>query len=131
MDRAFNFLPIPRFIFHCNILNNGLLLTNNSAVASTDILGSIPNNAKLNSQIIYENNQEDFLIKSKGVLTGITISITDDDNRLINFNGISSYFDIRFNIFRKSIIRPLRFNALLNKIRETVKNENENIQIIE
>lgn len=131
MDRVFNFLPIPRFIFHCNVLNNGILLTNNSSVSCSDILASVPNSSKLNSQIIFENNQEQFLIKYKTPLTMLNIKITDDDNRLINFNGISCYFDIRFNIFRKSILKPLNFKRLLKNISETVRNENENIKIVD
>jgi hypothetical protein len=131
MDRAYNFLPIPRFIFHCNILNNGVLLTNNSAVACSDVLASVPNSSKLNSQIIFENSQEEFLLKFKTPLTALNIKITDDDNRLINFNGISCYFDIRFNIYRKSLLKPLNFKRLLKNISETVRNENENIKIVD
>lgn len=127
MPRSMNFLPIPRFLFHANILSNGLLLTNNSAVGASDILAAVPNLAKLSSQIIYENYGGEFLVNSQANMSGLLISITDDDNRLINFNGISCYFDLRFNIFRKSIQRPLRFDSLVKKIQETKSNKNEAI----
>lgn len=127
MTRSMNFLPIPRFLFHANILSNGLLLTNNSAVGASDILAGVPNLAKLNSQIIYENYGGEFLVNSQANMSGLLITITDDDNRPINFNGISCYFDLKFNIFRKSIQRPLRFDSLVKKIQETKSNKNDAI----
>lgn len=131
MPRSMNFLPIPRFLFHANILSNGLLLTNNSAVGSSDIMAAVPNLAKLSSQIIYENYGGEFIVKSQTNMSGLLISITDDDNRLINFNGISCYFDLRFNIFRRSIKRPLRFSNLVKKISETKSNKNDAVIIEE
>jgi len=133
LPRSMNFLPIPRFIIHCNLLNNGLMLTNNSSVGACDILASIPNVAKLNSQIIYENYGGEFLLKSLDVNTSIIISITDDNNNLINFNGISSYFVLRFNIFRHSIERPVSFQKLVGSINGTVKNiaDDENLILAE
>lgn len=127
MPRSMNFLPIPRFLFHANILSNGLLLTNHSAVGACDILCAVPNLAKLSSQIIYENYGGEFLVNSQANMSGLLITITDDDNREINFNGISCYFDLRFNIFRKRIQRPLRFDSLVKKIQETKSNKNDAI----
>jgi len=131
MPRSMNFLPIPRFLFHANILSNGLLLTTGSAVGASDIMASVPNLAKLNSQIIYENYGSEFIVKTQSNMSGLLISITDDDNRLINFNGISCYFDLRFNIFRRSIKRPMRFSNLLKKISETKSNKNDAVIIEE
>jgi len=131
MPRCYNFLPVARFVFHCNILNSGLTLTTNSNVASTDVLAVIPNSSKLNSQIIYENNNNEFLIKSNSHISSITISITDDDNRLINFNGISCYFDLQFNLFRKSIQKPIKFANLVKQASETLGIYPENVIIEE
>jgi len=134
MPRSMNFLPVPRFIIHCNLLNNGLMLTTNSNVGACDILGSIPNVAKLNSQIIYENYGGEFLIKSlTSNTTSIIISITDDNNNLINFNGISSYFVLRFNIFRHSLEKPLSFHKLVNSINKDLKliGEDEDLVLAE
>lgn len=133
LSRSMNFLPIPRFIIHCNLLNNGLMLTSNSQVGACDILGSIPNVAKLNSQIIYENYGGEFLLKSLDINTSIIISITDDNNNLINFNGISSYFVLRFNIFRHSIEKPIPFQKLVSSVNGKIKNiaDDENLILAE
>lgn len=131
MPRSFNYLPTARFVFHCNILNSGLTLTSNSGIASTDVLAVIPNSSKLNSQIIYENNNNEFLIKSNSHISSITISITDDDNRLINFNGISCYFDLQFNLFRKAIQKPIKFANLVKQASESIGIYPENVIIEE
>jgi hypothetical protein len=91
----------------------------NGGVGSCDVLAVIPNSSRLNSQIIYENNTKTYLVKSNTSITNIVITITDDDNRLINFNGISAYFDIQFNVFRRSIMKPLQFTQLVQKAAET------------
>lgn len=117
-DRVFNFLPVARFVFHCNILSSGITMGGSSNISSCDVLAVIPNSSKLNSQIIYENNTKTYLIKSNSHISNIVITITDDDNRLINFNGISCYFDLQFNIFRRSIQRPLKFKKLVEKANE-------------
>lgn len=115
MPRCYNFLPIPRYVIHCNILNDGIILGTNSLIAGSDILATIPNVARPNGQIIYETNATEFLVKNWSFPL-ITISITDDNNRLINFNGISSYFVLKFNIFRRSIKKPMKFENLINYI---------------
>lgn len=126
MPRSFNFLPIPRFILHCNILNDGIILGTNSNIAGSDILASIPNVARNNGQIIYENNASEFLVKNL-TFPLLTISITDDNNRLINFNGISSYFVLKFNIFRRYIKKPLRFEQLIEHINKIPIQMEENL----
>jgi len=113
-SRAYNFLPIPRFIIHCNILNDGIILGPNSTLASSDIIASIPNNSKSNGQIVFENISSQFMVKTYN-FSQLVISITDDNNRLINFNGISSYFQLKFNIFRRTIKRPMKFHSLVNR----------------
>jgi hypothetical protein len=120
MPFVIDFLPIPRFIFHCNLLNDGLLLTNNSTVGATDVLASIPNNAKLGSQIIYENYSSEFLLRTT-VQSSIIVTITNDNSQEIDFNNIACYFVLRFNVFRKSISKPLRFNNLIESIKQNTK----------
>lgn len=130
-ERAFNFLPVARFVFHCNILNSGLMMGANSNPSSCDILAVIPNSSKLNSQIIYENTGDGFLIKSNSQLNQIIISVTDDDNRLINFNGISMYFSLEFNLFRKSIQRPMKFYKLVKEANKTKGQLPDGVEVIE
>jgi hypothetical protein len=113
-----DFLPINRYLIHCNVLSNGLNLTSNSRVSSCDIIASVPNNARLNSQIVYENVQTEYLVRSISN-NGITITITNDNNQEINFNNMSSYFVLQFHIYRKSIMRPLRFASLIDTIQKT------------
>ncbi len=118
-----DFLPINRYIIHCNVLSQGLNLGMNSAVAACDVIASVPNNARLNSQIVYENTNTEYLVRSISN-NGITVTITNDNNQEIDFNGQASYFVLQFNIHRKSIKRPLRFSALV----ETAK-KNERLLI--
>ena len=110
-----DFLPIDRYIIHCNVLSNGLMLTNGSAVSSCDIIASVPNNARLNSQIIYQSTGAEYLVRSLSN-NGITITITNDNNQEIDFNNVSSYFVLQFNIYRKSVRRPMRFSNLVSTI---------------
>jgi hypothetical protein len=110
-----DFLPIDRYILHCNVLSNGLMLTTNSAVASTDILASIPNSARLNSQIVYNGTGTEYLIRSIGN-NGIVLTITNDNNQEIDFNNVSSYFVLQFNVYRRMLKRPQRFSKLVETV---------------
>jgi len=110
-----DFLPIDRYILHCNVLSNGLMLTTNSSVASTDILASIPNSARLNSQIVYNGTGAEYLIRSIGN-NGIVLTITNDNNQEIDFNNVSSYFVLQFNVYRRMLKRPQRFSKLVETV---------------
>jgi hypothetical protein len=117
-SRAFNFLPIPRYVIHCNILNDGVILGANSSMGASDILATIPNVSKPNGQLVYENIASEFVVKNLN-FGQIVITITDDNNREIDFLGISSYFLLKFNIFRRSLKKPMKFQSLaeyINKI---------------
>lgn len=117
-SRAFNFLPIPRYVIHCNILNDGIILGTNSSMGASDILATIPNVSKPNGQLVYENIASEFVVKNLN-FGQIVITITDDNNREIDFLGISSYFLLKFNIFRRSLKKPMKFQSLaeyINKI---------------
>jgi hypothetical protein len=122
MPRSCNFLPVARFNIKCDVINCGIILNNNSSFS--DVLMSIPNVSKLNSQIVYENNEIEFLLKTYNINT-ITLSIQDDNGNYINFNGISSYFVLRFNIYRKGLIKPMKFSNLIEYINSTDKLNND------
>jgi hypothetical protein len=79
---------------------------------TSNILFSVPNVSKSNSFIVYENNVDEFLMKGVSLST-LTISITNENGEYINFNGCSSYFLIRFNVYRKSLNRPLKFSDII------------------
>jgi hypothetical protein len=93
-------------------INSGNLIS--SSNNSNDIILSIPNTAKFASQIIYENDTKYIIQADK--LQKITISFTDDANNLINFNGISSYFTLKFEIYKKYIEKPPSFKDLVKNV---------------
>jgi len=115
-----DFLPIDRYIIHCNVLSNGLMLTTNSKVSSCDIIASIPNNARLNSQIIYQNTTDSYLVRSISN-NGIVITVTNDNNQEIDFNNMSMYFVLQFNVFRRYLKRPPKFGNLVEAINSIPK----------
>lgn len=118
-SRSYNFLPIPRYVIHCNILNDGIILTNNSAVGASDVLATIPNVSKPNGQLVYENIASEFIVKTSN-FGQLILTITDDNNREIDFLGVSSYFQLKFNIFRRAIKKPMKFNTLVEYINKTI-----------
>lgn len=105
MNRVCNFLPTPRIMLHCSELGNGVDLN------STDVLVAVPNNSRLNSQIVYRPTVK-MLLKVDDV-TNMTFRITDDDGNLLNFNGLSCFWTIQLDIYRKWISRPPQFYDLV------------------
>jgi hypothetical protein len=124
-SRAFNFLPIPRYIWHCNMLNDGIILGPNSTMGASDVLATIPNVSKPNGQLVYENIASEFIVKSLN-FGQLVVTITDDNNREIDFLGISSYFMLKFNIFRRSIKKPMKFHNLVEHINKAIVEDEEN-----
>jgi hypothetical protein len=110
---VYNFLPIPNYVLHMNIINNGITLGINSTISSSDVLLTIPNNGRNNAQTIYESgSNNEFLVKNWD-LRNLQMRITDTKNRDLDFNGVSSYLTLRFNIYRTMAIRPKKFNEIL------------------
>lgn len=127
---AVDFLPIDRYIIHCNVLSNGLMLTTNSKVSSCDIIASIPNNARLNSQIIYQNTTDSYLVRSISN-NGIVITVTNDNNQEIDFNNVSWYFVLQFNVYRRYLKRPMKFESLITAINSIPKIIPEHVEYLE
>ena len=113
MPRVCNFLPLPRICFRCGKLANSFTT---SSIDSGDVILSIPNTAKLNGQIIYTNNSNSKTLFKLDSLRDFIVAITDDDGNLIDFNGISSFFVFRFDIFRKSIEKPMSFRNIISLV---------------
>jgi hypothetical protein len=113
MPRVCNFLPIPRFNVCADFLNNGTILGKDKSFSNSTLLASVPNTSKNNTLIVYESEANEFILKTL-TLNTITISILDDNGNLINFNGISSYFQLKLNIYRKRIPKILPFNKLVD-----------------
>lgn len=100
MPRCVIFLPTPVINVCCDEINNGQSLGRNSNPLFSNILCSIPNTSKLNFELVYQNVQDEFVLKSNGSNT-LTLSILDDDGNYIDFNGVSSWFLLRFKIHKK------------------------------
>ena len=113
MPRVCNFLPLPRICFRCGKLANSVTT---SSIDSGDVILSIPNTAKLNGQIIYTNNTGSKTLFKLDSLRDFVVSLTDDDGALIDFNGISSFWVFQFDIFRKSIEKPMSFRNIVNLV---------------
>lgn len=113
MPRCCNFLPIPRFNVCADFLNNGTILGKDKTFSNSTLLASVPNTSKNNTLIVYETDSNEFILKTL-TLNTITISILDDNGNFINFNGISSYFQLKLNIYRKRIPKLLPMNKLID-----------------
>lgn len=121
MPRMCCFLPNPIFNITCNKIYN----SNN--LLRSDILCSIPNNAKLNGELICQNPIDEYVLNSRDNNNILVLSILNSRNQIINFNGISSYFSLCFKIYRKNNIINYSFNDILMKS----TNSNLNLKNIE
>jgi hypothetical protein len=108
--RVCNFLALPRIILRCPELANSYL------DGSNDVILSVPNNARLNGQIVYNTLGSIKNIFKLDFLNSFVVSITDDNGNLINFNGVSSFFTFQFDIHRKYIEKPISFNKILDLV---------------
>ena len=104
MVRPCNFLPLPRIRITSDELTAGGL--DNTVI-------TIPNNSRLNGQIVYQNVSNTKLLFRENTLSRFILNFVDDDGNYINFNGISSFFTIEFNIFRKFTPKLPSFNKLV------------------
>lgn len=116
MSRLCNFLPNP--LFRVCVLNNsiycGTVLGANGASQYSNVLASIPNVSKSNTTVIWQSFSDEFLIQTSNQTT-LTIAIVDDNNNLIDFNGVSSYFQIRIRLYRKVTRSKAQFNHFLHR----------------
>lgn len=132
MPRIMNFLPNPlfRICIENNTIYNGQVLGKDGSPQYTNVLASIPNVTKQNTQIVYQNFADEFTIQ-KSNQTTLILSIRDDDGNLVDFNGIASYFQLRFRIYRRIKKRLTNFYELLGNstsLRENAENNSEMIE---
>lgn len=113
LPRVCNFLPLPRICIRCPDLANSFI---SATTDGTDVVLSVPNNAKLNGQIVYNNSSNMKTLFKLTNLNQFYVSLTDDDGVPINFNGISSFFTFQFDIHRKTLAKPMAFDKLVNYI---------------
>ena len=91
-----------------------------------DVILSIPNTSRINGQIIYNNSSNMKTLFKLEKLNSFVISLTNDDGVPINFNGISSFFVLQFDIYRRSLAKPLPFKTLVSMINQNSAIETEN-----
>jgi len=113
LSRVCNFLPLPRINLRCPDLANSFI---SASIDGSDVILSVPNNAKLNGQIVYNNTSNMKTLFKLTNLNSFQVSLTDDDGNPINFNGISSFFTFQFEIHRRTLAKPLPFNKLVSFI---------------
>jgi hypothetical protein len=111
--RVCNFLPLPRICMRCPDLAHSFI---SATTDGNDVVLAVPNNAKLNGQIVYNNSSNMKTLFKLTNLNSFYVSLTDDDGNPINFNGISSFFTFQFDIHRRSLAKPLPFNKLVSFI---------------
>jgi hypothetical protein len=118
LPRCCNFLPLPRITLRCAELANTTMISSNS---SNDVIITIPNNARPNGQIYYQNQSQAKLLFRHHELSRFVVSFTDDNGNLLNFNGISCFFTFQFDIFRKYMQKPPRFSNLVEYVNSNSK----------
>jgi hypothetical protein len=111
--RVCNFLPLPRICIRSPDLAHSFI---SATTDGNDVVLAVPNNARLNGQIVYNNSSNMKTLFKLTNLNSFYVSLTDDDGNPINFNGISSFFTFQFDIHRRSLAKPLPFNKLVSFI---------------
>jgi len=112
-SRCCNFLPLPRITLRCPELANTQMV---GSQTSNDVIITIPNNSKPNGQIYYQNQSNAKLLFRQHELSRFIISFTDDDGNLLNFNGVSSFFTLQFDIYRKFIPKLPSFSNIIKSV---------------
>jgi len=121
--RVCNFLPLPRICIRCPDLAHSFI---SATTDGNDVVLSVPNTSKMNGQIIYNNTSNMKTLFKLENLSSFTVSLTNDDGTPINFNGISSFFVFQFEIYRRTLAKPMPFNRLVSFINSQSQLETEN-----
>ena len=98
--RCVDFLPEPVYNICCPEINNGQALANQGVFQFSNILATIPNAGKLNTQTVYQNTGDEFILKTTSY-NQLSIQILSDEGLFIDFNGLATFFALRFKIHRK------------------------------
>ena len=110
MPNVVNFIPLQRINFRTNFFNFACY---NTIDGSQDIFLPLQNNAGQNSIINYVNQtQQKFLIQDRSI-TAFTITVTDDLNRFINFNGVDWLMTIQIDIDYLEQPRTTNFSSIM------------------
>jgi hypothetical protein len=99
MNRVCNFLPTPIFYITTDTIYSGQALGLDGVPLFSNIIAAIPNTSRNNQAIVYSNPTDEFEIKSR-FHSQLILGIVNDEGTYLNFHGISSFFCLRFRIFR-------------------------------
>ena len=121
-----NFLPLPRLVLRCPELANTTMVTNENT--DNDVIITIPNNARPNGQIYYQNQSQSKLLFRHHELNRFVLGISDDDGNLLNFNGVTCYFTFQFDIYRQFVPKPPKFSSIINFVNNHNSLKNEQIE---
>jgi hypothetical protein len=129
MPRICNFLPTPSFQITTigGTMYNGLILAPDGQVQIANVLACIPNIGKVNSQLVYRNDGQEFRLSTLSQ-SFLEIQILDNENRLVDFNGITTFFTLKINVYRKQATIKGKFSDILERAiitRTNVDIENE------
>lgn len=117
MPRVANFLYIPRIHLRCYEIASSHLVSAQNNNCDSNILISVPNDSGANGKINYTNTSNINTLLDIPFLNHLTINFTDEQGNLINFNGISSYFEIQIDIYRrKPVERKPTFRQLIQQL---------------
>ena len=117
--RVCNFLSLPRINIRCAALATSTLATSSDVFSlQNDIILSIVNTGVANGQITYQNNSSICTLFKGDRLDSFILSITDDDGNLIDFNGVSSFFVIQFDVYRTHITKPDSFSKIVQSVNQ-------------
>jgi hypothetical protein len=100
MNRVVNFLPTPIFYITTDTIYSGQSLGREGVPLFSNIIAAIPNTSRNNQAIVYSNPTDEFELKSR-FHSQMILGIVNDEGTYLNFHGISSFFCLRFRIFRK------------------------------
>lgn len=113
--RVCNFLPNATYqICVANgSMYNGLVLAVDGRVSYSNVLCSIPNDSRLNTQIVYQNQNNEFRLNSLSC-DFLNIQIRDNNGNLVDFNGVATFFSLQINIYRRQLKIVAQFSDVLN-----------------
>lgn len=125
-----NLIGIQRLKINSNYLATSFYNSNNLNLSNT--IASIPVNAPSFSLIQYQNTNEYSLLKASNIST-IDIQIYDQDDNLINFNGIDWTITIQLNIYKRAKKEDIFMNNLkpILQYLQDIKNDLEQKQATE
>ena len=98
----------------CSRLSNSIAVGGENT--NTDILVSVPNDGEINGKISYRNDTK-IILNNLSILTILEIKLPGEEpDDLIDFQGVSTYFIIQFDIYRKRRERPPLFRDVNSKV---------------